>query len=331
MESKNLLRHSQSHILLNEAPMVWCAGILVPISDFGQGCNKLGITQSSWQTCYSCSSPLGNSTAIGNGSAYDQLDSFRSDTFSKMCSQNGRTCQFVAGYPLSVASPDFQESQMTVNCGTNLDNATISIDIDGRTFGLVPVTGNPVGSVVDAVLMYNQTHLDLLANVTNPSGVGNFSLLPVSCCSMNNSIYTCTTNISFLGPSKLVSSGGVVPMAVTVTANSDSLQTFRGCQVQLVLHPREQVQAVFYVPVTFPQVPPPPPPSEVAPAPDTPLIGSFTLSFLPSPSLQGTLNQTDMNAVQIRYYRCQSDVQLGVFTYAQKYVDECLGIVKLAV
>eukprot|EP00884_Botryococcus_braunii_P001507 jgi/Botrbrau1/11357/Bobra.0038s0110.4 len=288
-------------------------GILILASHFGQGCNKLGITSNLWQTCYTCSGSFGSSTIVSGASPYDQLQYFRNNTFSHMCSQNGRVCKFVDGYPLSVASPDYQESQMTVDCGASLDQATVSIDVDGRTFGLVPWEDTSAGGVVGAILIMRQTRLDLLANVTNVGGRGNFSIRPFSCCSLADGLYTCMSNVSFSGSAQTISSGEVAQMTVNVSLSSDILQSIGGCQFQLVLNPTKAVQAVFYVPVTREIASPPPPASESPPAAETEFLGRFTLSFLPSANFKDTLDGTDMSAVKISLqYRLAAFFAVGI-------------------
>jgi hypothetical protein len=189
---------------------------------------------------------------------------------------------------------------MTVDCGASLDQATVSIDVDGRTFGLVPWEDTAAGGVAGAILIMRQTRLDLLANVTNVGGRGNFSIRPFSCCSLADGLYTCMNNVSFSGYAQTISSGEVAQMTVNVSLSSDILQSLGGCQFQLVLNPTKAVQAVFYVPVTREIASPPPAASESPPEPESDFLGRFTLSFLPGANFKDTLDGTDMNAVKIR-------------------------------
>lgn len=277
------------------------AGMAIPASFFGKQCNQFGMSEDIWQGCLSCSSPFGGSTRVAGLSPFDQLEDFRNATLSQTILVQGGTCRFVQGYPASVASPNFSASQFTLDCGLAFDNATLSIELDGRSFGLKQWRNISAMEIVAASLVImpmSGGNLVVSINATNISESSNYIIKPMFCCYLRDTISSCFSNISMFSPSQSLSFGDLVHITATISvANASLLPWVVGCQVQVTWQPEEKALAVVFVPV-FRDDKAASPSNAISPIQgNEALIGNFRLTFVSS---SNSLNTSDVHAIRVR-------------------------------
>lgn len=272
----------------------------ISASYFGKSCNQLGIDEHVWQGCLSCSNPFGESTRVTGHSPFDQLENFRNSTVSHTILVEGGSCEFIQGYPASVASPSFPGSQFTMDCGLTLDNATLTVELDGRSFGLVQWRGGSAVEIIAASLVpgpISEGHLVVSINATNIGDSSSYGIKPMFCCYLRDNISSCLSNIVLSSTSRSLSSGDSVHVTAILSVANASLLWIVGCQVELVRQLEQEALAVIFVPIKQDDR------ATSLSSADSPLqgnevlIGNLMLTFV---STNTSLNISDINAVKVR-------------------------------
>lgn len=122
-----------------------CTGFMVNNSHIGSSANQIGMTQSSWHTCFQCGQPLGSCTAVQGSSPYDQFSSFRSSSLASVLTSAGSNCSWLGNsamsngsvqYPVQLVACDYPSSQLSV-----------TLRLSATAYGVVPTL--PVLSLVN--------------------------------------------------------------------------------------------------------------------------------------------------------------------------------------
>ena len=258
----------------------------MPAQYFSSGPNHIGISNQSWNSCFSCNNS--SCVEVDNGSGNDQFSSFRGDTLALLFSENLQTCKFMVGDDFSHASQGgILKNQQTLACTSPFLTLMLNLNLSAELFDIVPVAPQAVG-VFSAlsVVLDEKAHMGLISgNVTNVGDVdGSFQLVSLQCCSSTTGIIDCCGTSATNSILVNISPGSVAHVNSTISFGALNI-IFGGCEFELLennANVQQYVYASFYSMATTP--PPPPQTSQQ----QSVVVPSLSLDLIPKLSFLAT-------------------------------------------
>lgn len=229
------------------------AGFLVPLADIslsGAESQTIGMSVSTWETCFQCIKPNTCTEVAGNNSS-DQFLPFRQNTLAERISNTDAICEFLHR-PNSFTGPSGVNSLQSVSCF--YPNATLNINmtLDGDAFGLHQILQASQMNIDEYTVNWTLSRniLSLIVLGSNVGAIdGLFKMVNMQCCLIPASYNKCqgidATETSWI----LVQPGQQVVFKSNITILNYTQAMHGGCEYGMVSYEGSQqinISVPFY-------------------------------------------------------------------------------------